>query len=126
MAVERFVSRILQDEGLTSGLTDPEARLLVEYLVEQAEQLAEQPDQDRGWRQLQALCRWARGVRRFVELWCHRNAQGPAAQLAGAERYPWPLPTSEDTDPFDVMDGILGFHQKAGLPYAVAEVDGGE
>ncbi|MBV9124983.1 MAG: hypothetical protein JO112_16640, partial [Planctomycetes bacterium] len=35
-----FWSPILQDDALTRGLGDPEARVLVEWLVEQVERLA--------------------------------------------------------------------------------------
>jgi hypothetical protein len=98
---------ILNDEALTRGLSDPEARLLVEWLVEQAEGLAERlscADELAG--AVGRLCRRARGVSRFVRLWCYDCARGAACQLAAAERFSWPLPTTAQ-DPCDLMHEIL-------------------
>ena len=44
MLAKRLLSHILDNEALTRGLGDPEARLLVEWLVEQAERLAQSSD----------------------------------------------------------------------------------
>jgi hypothetical protein len=115
MDAERFVSRILDDECLTTGLNDPEARLLVEWLVEQVERIAAvAADEASAWDQVGALCRHARAIRRFVELWCHCGDHGAASQLAAAQRFSWPLPVSDDTDAFDVLQAILDWEGKNG------------
>lgn len=99
---------ILNNEGLTRGLGDPEARMLVEWLVEQVEALARK---ERGavlQLAVAHLCRRARALARFVSLWSDRATQGAACQLAATERFPWPLPRP-DCDPCDLMHDILQY-----------------
>lgn len=107
MAVQRLLGQILGNEALTRGLGDPEARLLVEWLVEQAEWLADNAGSEAAAdRTLQRLCARARAIGRFVTLWCHAGARGAACQLAGAERFYWPLPCGA-VDPYELMRNIL-------------------
>lgn len=107
-----FVSRILDDEGLTKDLNDPEARMFVEWLVEQVEKIAgEVDDEEAGWKRVDALCRRARLIRRFVFLWCERQDHAAAAQFVASERLNWPLPASNDADPCEVMQAVLRWHQ---------------
>jgi hypothetical protein len=108
MRADAFVSRILDDEGLTSGLNDPEARLLVEWLIDQVERIRGRTESETAaWQRIETLCRRARGIRRFVSLWCHVADHGAATQLVAAERYGWPLPPSNADDPCDVLQPIL-------------------
>ena len=100
------LSPILNNEALTRGLADPEARLLVEWLVERAERLAEDVSADQVEAELRRLCRWGRSVSRFVGLWCHEGEHGAAVQLAAVERFPWPLPCTP-LDPCELMQAIL-------------------
>jgi hypothetical protein len=100
-------SQIVDDEALTRGLGDPEARMLVEWLVERAEGLADDgvPTEEieaivQGW------CRRMRAVVRFVRLWCHEGARAAAIQLAAVERFAWPLPTT-GLDPCELMQQVL-------------------
>jgi hypothetical protein len=81
--------------------------MLVEWLVEQAERLAGMVATE-GAAQVEVtrLCRRARAISRFVCLWCHQHEHGAAVQLAGAERFPWPLPT-QAIDPCELMQDIL-------------------
>ena len=119
MRAEPFVSRILDDEGLTGGLNDPEARLLVEWLVGQVEGVARTAaSEPAAWRQVEALCRRGLAIRSFVTLWCYRRDPGAAAQLAAAERFAWPLPASDQDDPFDILQRILTWEQTRGHPPA--------
>jgi hypothetical protein len=107
MQVKALLAPILQNEALTRGLADPEARVLVEWLVEQAERLAEvSVSQSAGMVEVQRLCRRARAIGRFVSLWCHDSDRRAAMQLAGAERFSWPLPTTA-MDPCELMGRIL-------------------
>jgi hypothetical protein len=101
------LSPILNNDALTRGLGDPEARLLVEWLVERAEQLAdgEALDQEVD-EELTKLCRWGRSISRFVSLWCYASEHAAAVQLAAVERFPWPLPCSV-VDPCELMADIL-------------------
>jgi hypothetical protein len=98
---------ILADDALTRGLGDSEARILVEWLVDYAEQLAEEANTDAivGGR-IQVLCRRGRAISRFVALWTQAGSRGAAGQLAAAERFTWPLP-SPNADPCEIMQAIL-------------------
>ncbi|MCS7166538.1 MAG: hypothetical protein RMI91_13295 [Gemmatales bacterium] len=110
-----FVERILDDESLTAGLEDPEARLLIEWLVEQAEQFAQETAGAVPARQLvEQLCRWARAIRRFLILWCYEANPGAASQLAATERFPWPLPPPQQTDPVAVLHHIFNWYRQTG------------
>lgn len=107
MRVKPFLSHILDDEGLTRGLGDPEARVLVEWLVERTEQLAATTaSEGTVWVEVKRLCQRARAIARFVVLWGTPRARGAAVQLAGAERFDWPLPTAK-IDPCELMMSIL-------------------
>jgi hypothetical protein len=109
MATKRMLRPILDNEALTRGLGDAEARVLVEWLVGEAEILAEM-DLDLAqltW-EVECLCERARAISRFVILWCYRDSWGPACQLAATERFSWPLP-STPMDPCELMEQILGY-----------------
>lgn len=107
MLAKPLVSHILADEALTRGLGDAEARVLIEWLVEQAEHLAGTVASDSAaWDLVRKLCRHCRAIGRFVALWCYEQARGPAGQLAAVQRFTWPLPASA-VDPYELMQFIL-------------------
>ncbi len=110
MLAKPLLSRILRDDAVTRGLADPEARVLVEWLVERVEALA-----DAGANVAEALdrlCVRARSIGRFVHLWCHCRERGAAGQLAAAERFTWPLPDAR-IDPCELMQSILDWEDAA-------------
>src|SRR5438067_12860565 len=81
-----LLSRILDNDLLTRGLGDPEARMLVEWLVDQAEQMTDRANSDSAAQsQVERLCRRGRAIGRFVGLWNQRRGRGAAGQLAIAE-----------------------------------------
>jgi hypothetical protein len=107
MRVKELLNHILDDDALTRGLADPEARILVEWLVEHTERLANVTANDAAAEdEVKRLCRRARGIRRFVSLWCHTEDRRAAMQLAASERFVWPLPASR-IDPCELMHAIL-------------------
>lgn len=106
MLAKSLLSRILHDEAVTRGLADPEARVLVEWLVERAEDAAAAGPENTVPARLQWLCRRGRALGRFVYLWCYRREPGAAGQLAVAERFAWPLPEAR-VDPCQLMLDIL-------------------
>jgi hypothetical protein len=109
MLAKALLSHILANEALTRGLGDPEARLLVEWLVDQAERLATAAAcEGAAWSKLEQICRRVRAIGRFVVLWCHERAYGPAGQLAATERFTWPLPAAA-VDPCELMQTILAW-----------------
>jgi len=115
MVSRSLLNEIFANESLTRGLCDPEARILVEWLVEQAERLDRRapPGDTAATKQaIDQLCRRARGLSRFVHLWCHRRQRGAAIQLAATERFPWPLPF-EPMDPCELMYAILSCESEA-------------
>src|SRR5262249_61986619 len=89
------------------GLGDPEARMMVEWLVDQAEQIADDaPSEDVAQEQVERLCRRGRAIGRFVGLWSQPRARGAAGQLAVAEGFTWPLPPPV-AEPCEIMQAIL-------------------
>lgn len=112
MLARPLLSPILENDALTRGLSDPEARVLVEWLVEHAERLDGADEEVE--REMHKLCLHARAIGRFVGLWCHQRDRGAAVQLAGAERFTWPLPTEAGVDPCELMQEILAC-EDAGL-----------
>lgn len=105
MSWRSHLSPILDNEHITHGLDDAEARLLIDWLIERAEEV----DSDM---RLRSLCRRARAIARFVALWSHERIFGAALQLAATERFAWPLPT-EPMDAGDLMEQILAWENGA-------------
>lgn len=111
MIARSLLHPILEDDNLTRGLGDAEARMLVEWLVDRSE-TAERADPDALRQDIQKWCRRARAMSRFVHLWCYQKDHGGACQLAATERFPWPLPVC-DIDPCDLMGEMLGWEREA-------------
>src|SRR5262245_12912476 len=103
-----LLNEIVCNERLVRGLGDPEARVLVEWLVDRAEAAPGDPTEA-----VRRLCRRGRAIGRFVVLWCHAQSPGAAGQLAAAERFEWPLPPA-DVDPCLLMQGILAWEDRLG------------
>ena len=108
MVVNPLLHRIVSDERLTRGLGDAEARVLVEWLVDQTEALMRTQRREGTESAVNWLCLRGRAVARFVRLWCLENARGAAGQLAAAERFSWPLPQA-GVDPCELMQAIVGW-----------------
>lgn len=108
MVANPLLHHILSDERLTRGLGDAEARVLVEWLVEQTEDLMKQVNEREAARQVNWLCRRGRSLARFVRLWCLDRSRGAAGQLAAAERFAWPLPQG-GADPCELMQTIVSW-----------------
>src|SRR5207302_7264231 len=108
MLAKALLRPILEDDALTRGLGDAEARVLVEWLVERMESCYADGSEERMRDELGFWCRRARAIGRFVSLWCHKNDHGAACQLAATERFPWPFPAT-DADPCDLMIDILAW-----------------
>jgi hypothetical protein len=107
MQIKPLLSHILDNDLLTRGLGDPEARMLVEWLVDQAERIADDaPSEAIAQKQVASLCRRGRAIGRFVGLWSQPRARGVAGQLAVAEGFTWPLPPPA-ADPWEIMQSVL-------------------
>jgi hypothetical protein len=100
MLARPLLTPILEDEALTRHLGDPEARLLVEWLVEQAETGGP----------VESLCRRGRAIAHFVRLWGQQR-RAAALQLAASERFTWPLPAGP-VDPFELMQSIVAWESR--------------
>ncbi len=109
MSMRSLLTPILDNDRITRGLDDAEARILIEWLVERTEhEFATARDGRRAEREVEQLCRRARGIARFVALWCHECSPAAALQLAATERFGWPLPT-DAVDPCDLLSEILAW-----------------
>jgi hypothetical protein len=107
-----LIRRVVNDESLTRHLGDAEARVLIEWLVDWAELLASDSDtKEQAWEGLQTVCRRARSISRFVELWSGEDSKPAAIQLAGVERFAWPLPAADD-EPVALMLRILSWEDR--------------
>lgn len=114
MLARRLLSQILENESLTRGLADPEARVLVEWLVERAEQLSDSGAAEPALGEaLRRLCLQGRAIARFVWLWCHAGEFAAAVQFAGSQRFSWPLPVARAVDPCELMQFILACEEEA-------------
>src|SRR5215211_2061813 len=85
-----LLERVLDDEGLSAGLDEPEATLLVQALVSRVRLLAAGTDDSaQARRQTDELCRVARQVAQVaVSL---RDGGEPAARAVAAQSgLPWP------------------------------------
>jgi hypothetical protein len=103
-----LLNEIVRDESLVRGLADPEARVLIEWLVDRAEELARGGEDGEAVRR---LCRRGRAISRFVYLWCHAGSRGAALQLAAVERFRCPFPEA-DADPCLLMQEILTWEEE--------------
>jgi hypothetical protein len=112
MLSKALLRPILEDDSLTRGLGDAEARVLVEWLVEHVEaNQAGAGSEERARAELAFWCRRARAIARFVSLWCYHNDHGAACQLAATERFVWPFPAT-DVDACDLMVDILAWEKE--------------
>jgi hypothetical protein len=118
MCLKPLLRPILDDESLTRGLGDAEARALVEWLVQRAEECHARAGAGAVPDVVARLCRRARAIARFVWLWCHREAFAAATQLAATERFGWPLPAAP-ADAYELMTEILFWEQQGDdAPYS--------
>ncbi len=107
-----LLRHVLNDEAITRGLGDAEARVIVEWLADWAELLADEAEsEEEAWAGVRKLCRRARGISRFVYLWSEERSHGAAVQLAATERYAWPLPMI-DEDLTDLTVRILAWEDR--------------
>lgn len=105
---------MLRNDALTRGLGDIEARMLVEWLVQWIEVFAATAKSLDDIAAIAArLSQRARGIGRFVQLWCDFSPSSKAAafQLAACERFQWPLPTCH-IEPADLMRRILDWENQ--------------
>jgi hypothetical protein len=85
-----LLNRVLDDEGLTAGLDEPEAMLLVEAVTGRVRDLAARAvDAATAARRVEELCRRAREIAGVAS--ARRDAGEPAArELAARYRLRWP------------------------------------
>jgi hypothetical protein len=108
----KLIRRVLSDEALTRGLGDIEARMIVDWLVGWAEYLMDlHPNMQVAEEQLDKWCMKARAIGRFIRLWEEDSTRPAAMQLAGVERFPWPLPDGS-LPVADVLEQILAWESR--------------
>jgi hypothetical protein len=107
-----LVRHILRDEAVTRGLGDVEARMIVDWLADRAEQIAAaHAHEPAAWTAVRDVCRRARAIACFVRLWAVPRSRGAAIQLAAAERMWWPFPAG-DVEAGELMEGILAWEDR--------------
>lgn len=112
-AVDPLIRGILRDDSLTRGLGDVEARMLVDWVTDWAELLAEAARSDADAQgMVDRLTRRGKAIRRFVQLWGDEKTRGAAQQLAASERFGWPLPGRKRVNPPDLMQQILAWENR--------------
>jgi hypothetical protein len=117
MQCEPMLRFILRDEGLTRGLGDIEARMLIDWLVGWTEILAgASRNEEQAWDRVRGIWRRARGISRFVQLWSNKVSRGSAIQLAASERFSWPLPATGPLEPDELMESILEWESQRIAP----------
>ncbi len=92
MLARCVLNPILDDEALTRHLGDSEARLLVEWLVDQAEHLGEALPEDAVTAEVRRLCLRGRAIARFVRLWCMDELRGRPPSWPPSKSSPGPCP----------------------------------
>jgi hypothetical protein len=106
MLARSFLDPILSDDRLTDPLGDAEARLLIEFLVDEAERLEGLEPDDALRAEVARLCRRGRVMTRVVRLWCHDRQRGAATQLAASEGMAEALP-SRPVDGCGLMERLI-------------------
>ena len=100
-----LLDRILDDEGLTAGLDEPEASVLVQTLLARVRELAAMALDERAIRrQVDELCRQARQIADIV---CAFRDAGEAAARATATRNKLDWPVGADS-PAKLLRLLLG------------------
>jgi hypothetical protein len=103
---ELLVGRILEDEGLRGDLADDVAQPLIDWLVQQAENVISQSkSQAAARKQIDALCERGRLIAQFVSQ--VKPDPAAAAALAKAEHLPWPVTPEETADEAKLMWRVL-------------------
>lgn len=99
-----LLDRVLDDEGLTGDLDEPEAGALVAALADRVRGIAASTkDAPAARRKVDALCRRARQVAAVVA--AARDLGPPAArELAAGHGLPWP---ADATRPATLLAGLL-------------------
>ncbi|MBL8822991.1 MAG: hypothetical protein JNJ77_10420 [Planctomycetia bacterium] len=104
MMTTECIQRVMHDERITYGLADPEARVLVEWLVNKAESIPESDLREEDMQCAWELCyRRAKVLRQVVSLWCYRGRPEAAIQLAASEGMSEFLPDASVEEPVDIM-----------------------
>lgn len=100
-----LIERVLEDEGITSGLEESEAALMVKLLTNKVGEIAAGTNDAASARQrVDGLCRNARRIGRVVE--CYRD-EGEASARLKAEQFAmrWP---DDARDSSALLQGLLG------------------
>jgi len=106
MQVMSLLEPLLASEKITRGLGDAEARILVDWLAERAEELVCSVEEEQAVVAMAKLYRKARSIVQFVRLWCKDKEYGAAQQFAALEKFTWPWPTAKIA-PWKLMAKIL-------------------
>jgi hypothetical protein len=111
-ACDPILRHVLRDESITRGLGDVEGRMLIEWLADWTQLFADAARNDAdAWTMTNRLCRRAKAINRFVQLWQNPTTRNGAGQLAASERFGWPLPRGP-ISPTKLMEHILNWENR--------------
>ncbi len=90
MDAELLLDRVLDDEGITAGLEEPEAELLIATLGDRVRKLAaEATNEQAARRQVDELCRQARKMSEIVSTF-RESGEATARTTAARHGLSWP------------------------------------
>jgi hypothetical protein len=110
MSVKSLYDHILNDDALTQRLGDAEARVLIEWLIEQADRLNGTSPPEVAEEAVRRLCHRGRTLACFVSLWCY-EARAGAVQFAACAGLCRALPAGE-VDPCELMQELLALEAR--------------
>lgn len=105
MQAQRYVERVLEDEGLANGLDEAEAMTLIESIVAKVEStVAAAQNEAEADARVAAVTAAGRSVARIVAAW---QDGGPTRAAAVAKERGLPIPPSGTRSASELLDWLL-------------------
>lgn len=110
MDAEAFLSRVREDEGLTSDLDEAEATELLSWLDKRVGAIvAKAPSEEAAWEKVEALCKRCRSLVKSVA--AARDGDAEGAQ-AGVKELGLKFPASGGDNPGELLRQLLAQEAK--------------
>lgn len=108
MNIKKHIERVLDDEGLTSGLADPEAKVLMDWLVHNLEAKLPRTKSDAAARELtKTEAARARRLAAIIDKICYNDDRAAAERLWNAAGRTQALNTLPAADPVAVARQLI-------------------
>ena len=113
MDAKPFVEHVLDDEGLSDGLADDEAKVLIDWLTAEIErQIPRQPSTEAAWAVTRALAARARRIARVTERLYYQSDAAEAARLWSAGGSTHSLTELSNKDPVKSIAQLIQWEQQ--------------